>query len=169
MSKLGLSFLIANVFGVDGVKISNHYGKTIVSAALKPDTVAPDWDKTESSEYSKEVDCLLLKFADGTAIRLYDDAQSCCEHRYISTDDDVADLVGQKLIEVECRDIEKPEDEDEDGNADIDNYCHDMMFVKIQGNKSPITLCTHNEHNGYYGGFILRCDELKLESELEPN
>ena len=32
---------------------------------------------------------------------------------------------------------------------------HDVVFVDIRTDKAFVTIATHNEHNGYYGGFEL--------------
>ena len=80
-------------------------------------------------------------------ITIRDDGQSCCETRYMTTDDDLPSFVGAKLlgydiVQVDCGDTEYGD-------------CHDQMFVKVETTKGTITLVTHNEHNGYYGGFAV--------------
>ncbi len=97
----------------------------------------------------------VLTFDDGSRLELFDDGQSCCEHRHMSTDDNPADLVGAQLLDV----VES------DGNGyivptpDPDDYCsgecHDVAFVRITTTNGPLVLVNHNEHNGYYGGFGL--------------
>ena len=93
-------------------------------------------------------DGLFLLFEYGIKVHIYDNGQSCCEHRYIVCDDDVSSLIGQKfkgIEEKECSDISQEDDYD----------VHDIMFVEVQTFSNSIALVTHNEHNGYYGGFIL--------------
>lgn len=97
-------------------------------------------------------DVLRIDFTDGTHFRLYDDGQSCCESRYMTTDDDPASLVGQTIVSIECRDGGH-------GGSDDNGEYREEEFVIIQGNKSAITLCTHNDNNGYYGGFDMKIDE----------
>jgi hypothetical protein len=83
-----------------------------------------------------------------------DEAQSCCEKRYLTCDDDLGDLIGQRLVHI----MAKPGPAWEDGNkGDIweENFAHETCFVEVMTNRGSITLCTHNEHNGYYGGFRL--------------
>ncbi len=90
---------------------------------------------------------IYIEFVDGTKVYLADEGQSCCEYRYITTDDDPSVLNGQKLVHIKAKwgpDIE-------DGNNDS----HQICFLEIQGNQSAVTFVTHNEHNGYYGGFCL--------------
>lgn len=92
---------------------------------------------------------LYLMFSDGTSATVYDDAQHCCEHRYITCDDDPEALVGGELLSIEEKEGGEPE-------ADYHDMCHDTMFVEVQSSKGLVTLTTHNEHNGYYGGFSVR-------------
>jgi hypothetical protein len=97
----------------------------------------------------------VLTFDDGSRLELFDFGQSCCERRYMSTDDNPADIIGARLLDV----VES------DGNGYIvpdpapDDYgfsdCHDVAFVRITTTNGPLVLVNHNEHNGYYGGFGL--------------
>lgn len=93
---------------------------------------------------------MTLEFEDGVKIHITDQGQSCCEHRYMTCDDDVKSLVGQKLKHIIVKDTA---DTGEDGSS------HEICFLEIQGDKSSITFATHNEHNGYYGGFGLNISE----------
>lgn len=85
-------------------------------------------------------------------IEIWDNGQSCCESRYLSTDDDVLSLVGGKLVRIEVK--EGPNQEVEYGGA------HEICFVEVGTDKGFITLTNHNEHNGYYGGFDLTITEV---------
>lgn len=95
---------------------------------------------------------LVLTLENGTSIEIMDTAQNCCERRYPTTDDDLSAIVGAKLLRVEVK-----------GSKDItpetDEYAgetHEVAFVDIITSKGTVTLATHNEHNGYYGGFDLQ-------------
>lgn len=90
---------------------------------------------------------LRLTFDDGTAIAFYDDGQSCCEDRYLSCDDDLNAFVGATLMEAETRD--GPDEERDYG-------VHETAFLVVTTSLGAFTCVTHNEHNGYYGGFALR-------------
>jgi len=114
---------------------SDYYGKKITGAELVGDEFR-------------------LKFDDGVEIKIWDDSQSCCESRYMTCDDEPRDLVGQKLVSIEVKEGAAPENDDEWGE-------HEIAFLEIQGDKSSIQFATHNEHNGYYGGFGLSLDEVK--------
>jgi hypothetical protein len=96
-------------------------------------------------------DEIVLKFKDKT-VALYDSGQSCCESRYITCDDDLKSLIGGKLNNLQIK--KSKEDEGEYGDV------HEIDFVEIATDKGFITFCTHNEHNGYYGGFALRIREI---------
>lgn len=93
---------------------------------------------------------LTLTFADGSEIQIWDDGQSCCESRYMKTDDAPDLLVGGKLARIEAK--EAPDLKDEYGE-------HEQVFVEVATDKGFITLVNHNEHNGYYGGFGLTVTE----------
>lgn len=89
---------------------------------------------------------LRLAFSDGSVIQVGDGGQNCCERRYMTTDDDVSDLVGCYLFSIGVKDGPDLED---------DGDCHEIRFLEIGTNQGCITLVNHNEHNGYYGGFNL--------------
>jgi hypothetical protein len=100
---------------------------------------------------SLDDNALSLTFADGVTIHIWDDGQSCCEHRYMTSDDDPATLVGHRLVGITGK--EGPT-EGEDGDE-----THEVVFVEVQTDGGFITLANHNEHNGYYGGFGLTITE----------
>lgn len=94
-------------------------------------------------------DRLAIDFADGSKIDVWDNRQSCCESRYMTTDDDVASIVGGKLLHITSKDGPNM-----DGGEE-----HETCFVEIATDKGFITVTNHNEHNGYYGGFGLTITE----------
>lgn len=97
-------------------------------------------------------DALLLHFKDGTGIKIFDDGQSCCEHRYMTTDDDLQSFVNTEFVDLELR--EAPDQEGEYGEP------HEIQFLLVNTKKGTFTVETHNEHNGYYGGFLIVVREL---------
>lgn len=112
--------------------IQKYFGKTI-SAAHEAD------------------DKLILRFSDGFGVAIYDNGQSCCEHRHMTTDDDIQSLVGSVLTRV-----------DEKAGPEIaGEEVHETCFVEIGTNTGFITIVNHNEHNGYYGGFSIETEDLK--------
>ena len=88
---------------------------------------------------------LYLTFVGGLKIAISDYSYICCEHRYITCDDNLLDLVGGVLQQIEL--VRAP------GMVNTDGDEHDIMFVKVITNQHSVTLCSHNEHNGCYGGF----------------
>lgn len=122
--------------------------------------ITPALGKTISDLRFSENDndsALSITFADGSKLTLFDDGQSCCETRYMRTDDNLAEYIGGRLLGAEVKDV--PEligfwkDEDEYGD-------HDIQFLEITTSKGSFVMSNHNEHNGFYGGF---CIEAKYE------
>lgn len=106
---------------------------------------------------NKEIAMLVLKdnklrftFTDGSRMSLFDDGQSCCETRYMTTDDDLAGFVGAVLLDAEVAnapDVASSSEEE-----------HEVAFLKVKTSRGVFTVETHNEHNGYYGGFSIRAE-----------
>ena len=88
-------------------------------------------------------DEIVLKTSDG-GLKLLDYGQLCCESRYMRTDDDLSEFVGAVVNGFELK--QAPDQEDEYG-------VHEVQFLEIATSKGAITFASHNEHNGYYGGF----------------
>lgn len=114
-------------------------GKTIARARVVS-TIADDdpWG----------VPTLLMDFIDGSALRLYDDGQCCCENRYLHTDDDLTPFAGATFLGARVQDAPSIADVDE----------HEVQFLIIDTSLGSFTVETHNEHNGYYGGFDVAAD-----------
>ena len=131
MSTPGIGVIINELIGhEDTVRLYNEsLGKKIIEAEL---------DKIDNR--------LIITFEDGNRIAIFDDGQSCCETRYMTTDDDLLFLANTKLVDIQLEDA--PNVEDEFGE-------HEVQFLIIKTDKGDITLETHNEHNGYYGGFAV--------------
>lgn len=89
-------------------------------------------------------DVLIFHFTDGTKLKMWDDGQSCCEVRYMMTDDDLTYFFGAKLVGFEIKDAPDIED-----NGEV----HEVQFLDVTTDKGVFQMATHNEHNGYYGGF----------------
>lgn len=128
MNQLGLGVLI-NMLG------GNEETVGAVNASLnkKIDAVSLSEDR------------LSLTFEDGTTLSLWDDGQSCCESRWMHTDDDLTQLVGNKLVNIEVE--SGPDEVGEWGDS------KDSQFLRIVTDKSHVTVVNYNSHNGYYGGF----------------
>lgn len=94
---------------------------------------------------------LLFTFADGYKMRLSDEGQSCCEHRYMHTDDDLDYYIGSTLLDVET----KPGPEESLEYGDV----KESEFLIITISLGQFTIVNYNEHNGYYGGFLIRASK----------
>jgi len=125
--------MINELFGSHGGDVLQAaIGKQIVSLALGED------------------DALHFVFQDGTKIKLWDDGQSCCELRYMTTDDDLSKFIAAPLLDIEVA----------DGPTTPDKYGepHETQFLKITTGLGVFTMVTHNEHSGYYGGFYIKVE-----------
>lgn len=89
-------------------------------------------------------DVLTFIFNDSSVLNIRDDGQSCCEHRYMSCDDDLSYFNGSTLLDLQLKDV--PDVEDEYG-------VHEIQFLDVITSNGVFQVATHNEHNGYYGGF----------------
>lgn len=103
-------------------------------------------------------DKLCLRFDDGTGVALYDGGQSCCEHRYMVCDDDLAYHAGASLLSVDIADAPEPP-KSEYGDE------HKVQFLRVTTSKGVIVCSNYNEHNGYYGGFSIQVEELAVEND----
>lgn len=132
MSMLGMGVLLGQMGGnADSVEaFTRGIGKTITALTLDEDTG------------------LHFVFDDGYKMKLFDDGQSCCETRYMTTDDKLADFVGSQLVGAEVKDA--PDRVTEYGEP------HEVAFLTVTTSIGVFTCETHNEHNGYYGGFLVR-------------
>ena len=88
---------------------------------------------------------LVFTFDTGAVLTVFDRGRSCCESRYMKCDDDLEKFFGSTLdeITIECGDTME-------GESD---YCHEVEFLLVHTSRGIFTVNTHNEHNGYYGGF----------------
>lgn len=126
-----------------GVMLNQLTGEHIRSASALKDAMGKQITSLSLSEDSQ----LRIKFSDGTGLRIWDDGQSCCESRYTRTDDDLSAFVGANLLDVAVR--------DGGGTGEEDGDYHDIQFLVLSTDRGDITFSSHNEHNGYYGGFSL--------------
>ena len=90
---------------------------------------------------------LRFAFSDGTGMKVWDDGQSCCEDRYMHTDDNLAYFTGAEFVGAAIH--QAPDVPDENGT-------HEVQFLFVTTSKGVFTVETHNVHNGYYSGFLVR-------------
>lgn len=139
MTNLGLGVMIGMLGGSENSSkaITNSIGKKIKVVELKDDI-------------------LYFNFEDGSLMSIRDDGQSCCENRYMTTDDDLVYFGGSILTAVEVRDA--PAASSEWGD-------HEVQFLLITTSKGVFTMESHNEHNGYYGGFWIQANYQEAEND----
>lgn len=130
---LGMGVMISMLGGnAESVNaIQSCLNKTIVSLTLGEDNA------------------LHFVMDDGTKMKMFDDGQSCCESRYMRTDDKLADFIGAQLLGAEI----KPAP-----SLQVEYGDHEVEFLDVKTSKGVFQICSHNEHNGYYGGFSIRCE-----------
>lgn len=133
MSQLGLSVMLHMLSGAKQADMTKYYGKEIKNADINDER-------------------LLIEFEDGVKIKIWDDGQCCCESRYITCDDNVKDLIGGVLTNIEIKESDEKEE---------DYATHEWTFIEIFTDKCMISFTTHSEHNGYYGGFIFKMTEVE--------
>ena len=98
------------------------------------------------------VGSLHFTLEDGSRLMLIDLNKSCCEHRYMRTDDDLKDYIGAKLLRVEIRYAP---------STLVDGEEHEVAFLAVQTDRGEFVVSSHNEHNGYYGGFYIQAELVK--------
>lgn len=130
-NNLGMGVMIGMLGGnkesVEALQSST--GKTITSLALQDDA-------------------LVFGFSDGFGLVIEDKGQFCCESRYMRTDDKLSDFIGSQLLSAELKSA--PGLSAEYGD-------HEIQFLDITTSKGVFQMASHNEHNGYYGGFWIVC------------
>jgi len=148
MGKFGMGVMLKMLGGNAETVESYHksIGKTIKHIELSP----PKGDKWDDDGQ----DTLKVTFDDDSVMTVFDYGQSCCEHRYMRTDDKFEDFIGAKLLSMELK--EAPTTTGEYGDE------HEVQFLELMTSKGALTMASHNEHNGYYGGFAI---EIRYEEK----
>lgn len=129
-----------------GVMINKLFGRPEETAAA----VAACMGKTIAKVVVlKEGDgTLVITFTGDTSLSIWDDGRSCCESRYLTCDDALDDFIGAVFNQVEVN--QAPDIETEWGEV------HEQGFLIVTTSIGRFTVTTHNQHNGYYGGFYLK-------------
>ena len=109
--------------------------------------------KIQNVYLDEEEDKLIFNFIDGTVLKIFDNGQSCCEYRYMRTDDNLSYFQGAILLDFELKDA--PNIKDEFGSEYSWGEEHEVQFLDVKTSKGIFQMANHNEHNGYYGGFCI--------------
>jgi len=107
-----------------------------------------------------EDNTLHLRFADGPGIGFSDCGQSCCEERYMRTDDDLTHFIGATFTGAELKPVITAPAEEEWTEP------HEIQFLEIPPDRGSFTMANHNVHNGYYGGFAIEIHPEPDEEEV---
>lgn len=89
---------------------------------------------------------LWFTFTDGTQMKIFDNGRKCCERRYMHTDDDLLPHAGAILQGVSVRNAQKVE---------TNGLFVEVQFLVVTTSRGQFTVANYNEHNGYYGGFMI--------------
>lgn len=100
-------------------------------------------------------DELEFVFTDKTKFIFEDVGQSCCERRYMNTDDCLSYYSGSRFVNASIEDGPR-----EDSPREYGNHA-DTQFLVVTTTKGQFTVVNYNEHNGYYGGFCVKLREVK--------
>lgn len=79
---------------------------------------------------------ICINFIDNSKLLIFDDGQSCCEHRYLTCDDYLEGMIGEFFSSISttcCDNLDSSED-----------MYHEVRFVTIYTNRDHYTACTHN-------------------------
>ena len=98
-----------------------------------------------------------MTFTDGSTLMLFDSARSCCEHRYMHTDDDLSALVGATFLGVDVL----------DGPTTGEDETTECTFMHVKTSKGTVVVNTYNSHNGYYGGICIKASGTASNDGLE--
>lgn len=98
-------------------------------------------DKTVTSVLL-ERDMLIIDFAE-ISMSIYD-TPSCCEDLYFTTDDNLKEMIGAKILGMDLLETITT-----DGGS---NDVHEVAFMHIRTDKGTFTIEAHNESNGFYCG-----------------
>ena len=135
-----------------------HYGMTVMLHELMGNKETVDIIKESLCKMIKrtymENDKLCLEFTDGKTILIFDDGQSCCEERYMMTDDDLDYYKDCEFINLELQAAADIKDESD---------MHEVQFVLITTSLGVFTMATHNVHNCYYSGFLVVVGEKEMK------
>lgn len=99
---------------------------------------------------------LRIALESGDVLRLRNCESTCCERRYMHSDDNLKSFLGARLASIEM-----------DSATQRDGEYGDVIeqsFIKVRTTNGDFTVIAYNEHNGYYGGINLEPEWLQVQS-----
>lgn len=111
---------------------------------LKISALTLEIDPATGWRRGQETNLLCISFETGQVLSIWDDGQTCCEHRHMATDDDLTQFAGAAFLGCELRDASVKDD---------DYGVTETQFLVVLTDKGNVSFANYNEHNGYYGGF----------------
>lgn len=141
MTNLGIGAMI-NLLGGNEESVDAYttsLGKKIIELKLDDDANGGDG-------------ALIMTFEDDTQLKVFDCGRSCCESRYLSTDDDLSYYVNSKLKSIETQSVDVSKKDEEYYGEESE-----MTFIRVKTTKGIFVINSYNNHNGYYGGILIRC------------
>lgn len=128
--------------------MSDHPGMGVMLGMLSGNEESVNTFQAHKDKEIKDLgivdNALLFTFTDDTRMKLFDDGQSCCESRWMHTDDKLSDFIGATLQGADMR---------EGPTTDEDGEPKESQFLIVSTSKGQFTAVNYNAHNGYYGGF----------------
>ena len=90
-------------------------------------------------------DDLIIEFEDRSCLSFMG-GQEWSQHTYMETDDEVEVFFGSTFLGVELDEVKTIEDK---------GWEHEIQFLRILTSDGPLTICSHNKYDGWYGAFNL--------------
>lgn len=142
--------------------MSDHLGMGVMLGMLSGNEKSVNTFQAHKDKEIKDLgivdNVLLFTFTDGTRMKLFDDGQSCCEARWMHTDDKLIDFIGATLQGADIR---------EGPTKDADDEPEESQFLIVSTSRGQFTVVNYNAHNGYYGGFWIVAAHVETEDAAQ--
>jgi len=102
---------------------------------------------------------LRIEFSDGYTLVIADTGQQCCESRFMTCDDPLEYYEGLVFMGARLAGVERT-------SKSFDE--HEVQFLLVETMLGSFTVASHNQHNGYYGGFSITSQVIPPEKEDDP-
>jgi hypothetical protein len=96
-----------------------------------------------------------INFHTENGMLMYDVCRECCSYSWVESFEDTDNLIGEKILKIENKDIGTEMEEYYNGDGDLaEDVCRKIYNVDFITKKGTATLDFRNESNGYYGAYI---------------